>query len=137
MSRARAKGGHLVEAVVDNRDGSLFTLIATLQADGEIVLPISLEDVAKSLLTVADVHITADMDGPDNLSIDMVVDCVPQAEPGEITATSFLIGGILNQISLILEQNYKVTFEGTKKTEGTAILSTYTLTPLSRLVHAR
>jgi len=134
LSRPRVEGGHLLEAVVDNRDGSLFALIATLSAKGEIVLPVSLMDVAKNLTTVADVRLVADLQGADTLSIDTIVNCVPTAEPGEITATSFLIGGLLGQASLALEETYKVTFEGTKTTEGTAIVAKYTLTPLSRLL---
>ena len=134
LSRPRVGGGHLLEAAVDNRDGSLFALIATLQAKGQIALPVSLADVAKNLVTVADVRIVADLLEPDTVSIRMVVNCVPTAEPGEITATSFLIGGLLSQISQSLDEAYRVTFEGTKTTEGTAIVTDYTLTPLSRLL---
>lgn len=134
LSHPRVGGGHLLEAVIDNRDGSLFALIATLQAKGEIVLPVSLMDVAKSLMTVADVRTVADLEEPDTLAIDLFVNCVPDAEPGEITATSFLIGGLISQLSLSLEDAYKVSLEGTKTTEGTAIISTYKLTPLSRLL---
>lgn len=134
LSRPRVEGGHLLEAVVDNRDGALFALIATLHAKGEIVLPVSLMDVANSLVSVADVRIVANLREPDTLLVNMVVNCVPDAEPGQITATSFLIGGLLNQISVSLEDAYKVTFEGTKTTAGPAIVSEYELTPLSRLL---
>ncbi|GMV94327.1 MAG: hypothetical protein AMXMBFR82_41050 [Candidatus Hydrogenedentota bacterium] len=134
LSRPRVEGGHLLEAVIDNRDGALFALIATLHAKGQIVLPVSLMDVAKSLMTVADVRVVADLTDPETMAITMIVNCVPDAEPGEITATSFLIGGLLSQLSLSLEEAYNVTFEGTKTTEGSAIVSDYTLTPLSRLL---
>jgi hypothetical protein len=134
LSRPRVEGGHLLEAVIDNRDGALFALIATLHSKGVIVLPVSLADVVKNVVNVADVRIVADLQEPEIVSIHMIVNCVPTAEPGEITATSFLVSGLLSQIALGLEDSYKVTFEGTKTVEGPAIAVDYTLKPLSRLL---
>ena len=134
LSRPRVEGSHLLEAVVDNRDGTLFALLLTLNAQGLLELPIAEEDLAKGLLPIADMRIMADLQTPETMALRLVVDCVPQAEPGEITTTSFLIGGLLGQASVVLKDAYRVDFEGTKKAEGTTITADYTLSPIQRLI---
>ncbi|MCC6486454.1 MAG: hypothetical protein IT364_03065 [Candidatus Hydrogenedentes bacterium] len=134
LSRPRVEGSHIVEAVADNRDGTLFALLMTLNAKGIIELPIAEEDLAKGLMPIATVRLMADLQSTDTAALRLVVDCVPQAEPGQITATSFLIGGLLGQASVVLKDAYNVDFTGSKKAEGTNIVADYTLSPIQRLL---
>lgn len=134
LSRPRVEGSHVVEAVADNRDGTLFALLMTLNAKGLLELPIAEEDLAKGLMPIANVRVMADPQSRETIGLRLVVDCVPQAEPGQITATSFLIGGLLGQASVVLKDAYNVDFTGTKKAEGQTIVADYTLSPIQRLL---
>ncbi len=135
LSHPRIEGSHLLEIVADNRDGSVFALLASLATKGLLALPVSLEDLADSLAVVAEARLTADLQSDNTVAIHLIVNCVPQAEPGEITATSFLIGGLVGEVAMGLKDSYGVDLVGSKKTAGTTITADYTLFPLSPLLN--
>ena len=127
------EGGHLAEVSIDNRDGSLFTLISVFANQGTIALPMPAESLRKTIAPIATMSLNTDVTGDDELSIHVVVECQPTSEEGQVTGVNFALGGIIGELSRIAGDR-GATLAGNKRVEGTTITGDYTLKNLSALL---
>jgi hypothetical protein len=134
LTHPGVEGGHLLEVAADNRDGSLFDLIATLDANHSPALGLPIADLARALLPIAVVRVRGDLAEQDSLSFDFEATCRPQAEDSEASAVDFQFGLLLGAVAKELNDRYQVEFKGIKKREGLTISGNYTLAPLQRLL---
>lgn len=131
--RPPIEGNHAAEVSIDNRDGSLYALIALFANNGIIELPVDLAEVRSTLYPVATLAVTADLLNPDDLAIRFVIECSPTAEEGQVTAVNFTLGAILSELTQ-QAQVYRAGLSGSKKVEGTTITGDYTLTNFRALL---
>ncbi|MCC6798408.1 MAG: hypothetical protein IT366_25060 [Candidatus Hydrogenedentes bacterium] len=127
------EGGHLGEVSIDNRDGSLFTVISVFANQGTIALPMPAESLRKTIAPIATMSLHTDLTGDDELAIHIIVDCQPTAEEGQVTGVNFALGGIIGELSRIAGDR-GATLAGNKKAEGITITGDYTLKNLSALL---
>lgn len=127
------EGTHLGELSIDNRDGSLYTLLSTFANQNLLALPMPLESLRKTIAPVATMSVTADLSGDDEMAIKLIVDCQPTAEPGQVTGVSFAIAGIFGELQkYVTQRGARIT--GEKRTEGQSIIGEYTLRNVSALI---
>ncbi|NUM54402.1 MAG: hypothetical protein HUU46_12210 [Candidatus Hydrogenedentes bacterium] len=127
------EGTHLGEVSIDNRDGSLYTLLSTFANQQLLTLPMPLDSLRKTIAPVATMSLTADLAGDDELAIKLLIECQPTAEPGQVTGVSFAIAGIFGELQKYAAQK-GANLSGEKRTEGQTIIGNYTLTNVSALV---
>jgi len=132
-ARPVLEGGHLCEISIDNRDGSLYGVIMLMSAKSVIELPVSSDIIRDSLLPVATLYLAGDMEGDDELKVRLVCECQPGVEEGEVTAVSFTLGGLIGELTKLV-QSRGSDLEGSKRTEGTTITGEYTIAPFSNLL---
>lgn len=121
-SRPAIEGSHMLEAVIDNRDGALYAVVSALAAKNLIELPVQKEEIRKTLAPVAIVRAAGDLDGVDTISLRLRVECQATAEEGQVTTVSFTLGALLNELAKALQQAYGASLTiGQKTTEGTSI----------------
>ncbi|MCP4645899.1 MAG: hypothetical protein GY851_35975 [bacterium] len=93
------EGGHLLEAVFDNRDGSFFALFTSLYsrlAPGRLAY--DPKALAKNLWIISLVRIQADLVSDDELKLRVVLECGPQAEEGDVAGLAFVLGTLKGTI---------------------------------------
>ncbi len=134
LKRPVLEGGHFLEAVVDNRDGSLFGLLATLDSHNAPRLGLPLPDMAKTLLPISTLRVTGDLASPDLLNLKFVVDCRPESEETAVSTTDFQLGMLLGAAAKELKDKDGIDLKGVRRREGTQIVGEYTLSGIQRLV---
>lgn len=127
------EGGHLAEVSIDNRDGSLFTVISVFANQGVIALPMPADSLRKTIAPIATMSLNADLVGDDELAIHVIVDCQHTAEEGQITGVNFALGGIIGELSRIAGDR-GAALAGKKRVEGATIIGDYSLKNLSALL---
>lgn len=133
-SRPAIEGSHMLEAVIDNRDGALYAVVSALAAKNLFELPVQKEVIRKTLAPVATVRAAGDLDGVDTLSIRLTVACQAAAEEGQVTTVSFALGALLNELAKALQQAYGATLTiGQKTTEGTSVTVECSLSNFRRI----
>ena len=91
-SPLRLEGGHLLEAVLDNRDGSAIAIIWTLAAtQGVPVLDRTNESYLGIVVPLDVIRLQADLANDKTLNIHLALECAPDSEPGAI---QFLVLGL-------------------------------------------
>lgn len=130
------EGNHAAEVSIDNRDGSLYTVLSAFANQGLLALPMPLESLRKTIAPVATLSLTADPDGGDALAFRLRIECQPTAEPGQVTGVSFAIAGIYGELVKLVERR-GATLSGEKRTEDQSIIGEYRLAPVSALVRVR
>lgn len=127
------EGGHLVELSLDNRDGSAYALLSMFANRGLLELPMPLDSLRKTVVPMGTFSLTADLVGDDELTIRMTVECQPNAEEGQVTGLSFMLGGIYSELVKTAEQRGAI-LSGAKQTVGTTISGQYSLKNISVLI---
>ena len=134
LKRPAFEGGHLAEAVIDNRDGSLFAFLATLDANNAPRIGLPLDDLAKTLLPIAVLRVKSDLESPDSLRISFIVDCRPESEETQVSTTDFQLGMALGAVAKQLQDQHGVSLKGTRRRDGVSILGEYTLSGFQKLL---
>jgi hypothetical protein len=127
-SRPSIDGSHMLEAIIDNRDGTLYAVVSALAAKNLIELPVAKDEIRKTVAPVAIIRATGDLSDVETLSIRMTVECQATAEEGQVTAVSFTLGALLSELAKALQQAYGASLTiGQKTTDGTIITIDCTL----------
>lgn len=134
LKRPAFEGGHLLEATIDNRDGSLFALLATLDANKAPRIGLPLDDLAKTLLPIATIRVNGDLESADSLRISFVLDCTPESEDKQVSTTDFQLGMALGAVAKQLQDKQGVILKGTRRIDGVSIAGEYTLSGIQKLL---
>jgi len=132
-SRPALEGNHMGEISIDNRDGSLYAVIMLAAAKGVIELPLTSDNIRESLLPVATLYLSGDLQGDDELGVHLACECQPSAEEGEVTAVNFTLGAIIGQLTNLV-QSYGADLRGSKRADGATITGDYIISNFSRLL---
>jgi len=121
------EGGHLLEAVLDNRDGGAYALIAAMQtAVGRTHEMLEPERLIGTVHNIASVRMTADKAGPDVLDIHLHIEGNPQKEEADIEALVSLLTFVY-QASRDGLREEGIELTGTFERDGMAIEGTFQL----------
>jgi hypothetical protein len=123
----RIEGGHMIEAVLDNRDGAAIAMagaVATAQG-------LSIPDITDSQLgfasSITSVRVQADI-APDNtLKVHAAVECKPGTEPGSLSLIKVLAFDVFGtNIKGTLAQK-GISVSGEAVVDGTTVKGDYTV----------
>lgn len=123
----RPEGNHMVEAVLDNRDGALVAMAATLaESQGQDLSEKLTPGVIGVLATIADIRLQGDLTPDDVLKLHLVVECTPQTDPAMVKNIQLGIelGFLQAQNRLIM---IGIAAQGRSAVEGNTIKGDYTL----------
>ena len=88
----QAKGGHLAEIVLDNRDGSAVGLVgAVMQSQGINLAETLNEGNLGTIKELSFVRIQADIADDDTLNVRLDLECTPETEPGMVGMMGFAV----------------------------------------------
>ncbi len=130
MKPMEIEGGHLFEAVLDNRDGAAFALITTIYpqlATGP--LPYDPKALAKSLWNIAAIRVAADLVNDNDIALRITFESNPRATEDDMASLAFLLGTLRAQ----LDASVSVTISGTSLREDLDVICDWHLgnfTPL-------
>jgi hypothetical protein len=137
------EGGHLFEALLDNRDGASFAVITTLAAAGaKGAVPVNPKDLAVNLYPAYSLRITADRvpsdqvepDDGEVLTIKLQIECNPRAEENAIGTMAFLLDMIRGQLAAEVQKAYGAELSGKTERQGLTIISDMTLKHFEKVV---
>ena len=90
-------------------------------------------EIAKNIVTIGDIEIHADLAGPDALDIEFIINGAPTVDDKAMGTLDFTLGVLLSGLGKQLEDNYRMTFKGTRQRDGLTITGDYTLSNLQAL----
>ena len=118
------EGGHMVEVVLDNRDGGALTIIASLIGTQGIDVSGMLDEGRLDMLaSIASIRIQADLLGEDTLKLRLVIECAPERDPTEAQ----VLGGIIQMVPGQLRTLLNIPIEGGSSVRGRKIEANYTI----------
>lgn len=139
------EGGHLIEAVIDNRDGGAYLAIASLLAAYGVALDQSLQEISvSSFQFVRSIRVTADNERllkknefgtTDGLIIRMAVEIIPEARNrlGVLNLKAAL-GKAFELQGEDFDRRHGLSFEGSNEWNATTIEYEYRLDDLPKAV---
>jgi len=126
-SPLRLEGGHLLEAVLDNRDGSAIAIVGTLAAtQGVPVLDYASEGYLGVVVPIDVIRLQADIANDKTLNIHLALECAPDTEPGAI---QFLVLGLEMGVPPLQAELSKkgITLTGKTTVENNVVKGDYTV----------
>lgn len=135
--RMYLEGGHFLELLADNRDGSLFTILGLLDAHGVISLAAANLDyagVAKHLVHISKLSLVGDVEGADALSLHLRIDCSPLASETDVTGLNNLLTFGTGYATGLLRDRYGLELEGRTETDGLTIHGQFRLGGIAGLL---
>ncbi len=129
------EGGHMLEALLDNRDGGAFTVLSTLEwlmgPDGT-----NNPDFFVGLFAnIAWLRLTANFAGPNELVLSILVECQPDVEEDVPASLQFVLDMSLSQLQGTISE-MGAAFSGTSRVEDKTVIGEYTLFGLDKLIAA-
>jgi len=129
------EGGHVIEAVLDNRDGGAFTVLSAFEAlqgpDGEN----DPDFFVGMFANIASLRLTADFAGPNDVVLSIRVECPPDVEEDVPASLQFLLDMTLAQTQEPI-RDAGAALTGTSRVENKTIIGEYTLSGLDKLIAA-
>lgn len=125
----RAEGGHLLEAILDNRDGGATAVIATVAgAQGLDMAELMNEGRLATIAAIASIRLQVDLIGMEKLKLHLVIECAPD-DPDMVGVIGFFIQMVPPQ----LNNMFMIPVEGTAEVKGNLIEGNYTV-PVASLM---
>jgi len=129
----QAKGGHMLEVVLDNRDGGAVAMLASIA----VAQGVSLDELSTGRLgvikDVASLRIQADLLPDDTAKLLVEIESVPGADPNGVTALAFFLDMGLGFAQKEAHQ-LGVKVSGGSQVKGTTIEGDYTISNLGPLL---
>lgn len=130
----KIEGGHLFEAVFDNRDGSAMAIIGTLaSALGVPVTDYAWEGYVGALTPLDTVRLQADLGNDKALVAHLALECAPDTEPN---AAQFLLLGLQMGLPQLQGELSKkgITLKGNATVEKNVIKGDYTIPNFDQVI---
>lgn len=123
----RIEGGHLVEAVLDNRDGSLLAIVGTIaEAEGQSVTESTTEGFLGMAVPLDVVRLQADLADEKTLKIHLVIECAPETKPADVQFLAMGLDWGLPEVQQSLSKN-GITLTGKASVKDNVITGDYTI----------
>lgn len=127
LTPPRVEGEHLLEAVMDNRDGGTYAAImAILAHNGVDIQSSELRQLGDVLALVAMLRLDADLNDDGTFSIHFTIAGKPDAKEGEMNTVAFVLRQPLEQLAE-LAQEYGLRLEGGIERQALDIVGNYVL----------
>ena len=123
----RIEGGHLVEAVLDNRDGSLLAIVGTIaEAEGQSMTESTTEGFLGMAVPLDVVRLQADLADEKTLKIHLVIECAPETEAADVQVLAIGLELGLPEVQQSLSKN-GITLTGKSSVKDNVITGDYTI----------
>jgi hypothetical protein len=131
------EGGHLLEAVFDNRQGHAFLIVASLLDAYEIELGAEETDISlSSLQFVREARLTADLAPPDSIRFRFVLDILPEhIEKLGVVNLKVGLDDVIKEHSDRWQREHGLKLEGQSAWDGTTIVYDYRLSSARQAFH--
>lgn len=131
--RLRTKGGHMLEVVLDNRDGAAIAILGSIAAEQGVPLDEMTLGRLGMVRDLASLRLQADLLSNDTAKLHLELACRPGAEPMMVqilgAAVEYGYGFAVSQAQLV-----GVKVSGGSQVKGTVIQGEYTISNLGRLL---
>ncbi len=130
------EGGHLFEAVVDNRAGGAYIIASTIALDwmGYDRKPEEWQSISDMLVQIDTVRLFADLNDDASLRLRGAITMGPHAEEGTAGLIKFFIAMGSEPLRVRLKQEYDLDLEGETSLEGSTVSLDYTLRDADKLI---
>lgn len=121
------EGGHLFEAVLDNRDGSALAVASVLGDSRGVNINQAIDDQAMTFIrAVSDCRLQADLVSDTELAVRLLVECKPSADPSVPAMLQMLLqGGLASQEFRSAARNLGCTYTGSASLDGNTVVADY------------
>jgi hypothetical protein len=123
----KIEGGHLIEAVLDNRDGSALAVASVLCDAQNINLNDGLDETALGFLAaISNYRVQADLVSDNELAVRVLIECAPTADPSMAGMLQAVIE--MGLMSEQVKQNAEMlgcTYSGSTSLEGNTVVADY------------
>lgn len=126
MKPMEIEGGHLLEAVLDNRDGAACALITTIypQLTPGKPLPYDPEELAKSLWDIAAIRVAVDLLNDNEMALRITFESNPQVSEDDMASLAFMLGTLRAQLDASVPEG----ISGTSLREGLNVICDWRVT---------
>lgn len=137
LSPLELEGGHLLEAVLDLRDGRGFALVAELVGrNAPPTGPAHPTQLVSVLGKIVVVHAFVDLAADNQLALQFRVECRPEVRDADVEFIKLLIDSAYKTFRADLDDRFRVQLAGGSEIDGVNILGFYTLTNFEPLLTA-
>jgi len=123
----KIEGGHLIEAVLDNRDGSALAVASVLCDTQGINLSDGLDETALGFLAaISDYRLQADLVSDNELAVRLLIECAASADPSMPGMLQALIEmGLMDERAKQSAAWFGCSYSGTTTVEGNTVVADY------------
>ena len=123
----QVEGGHLLEAVLDNRDGSALAVASVLCDTQNINLNDGLDETALGFMAaISNYRLQADLVSDNDLSVRVLIECAPTADPSMAGMLQALIEmGLMSEQVKQNAEKLGCTYSGSTSLEGNTVVADY------------
>ncbi len=138
MESLTVDGGHLLEAVLDNRDGAAYALICGLYLGEGPLKPnqFNVLDIAQGVAYIAAIRVMADIASPAQMDVALRFEGSVDADHDALQGIKFLLDQGRNEVGKLLKSQYGAELGGSFVHEGDAIAGSFTIAPFEPLLVA-
>ena len=121
------EGGHLLEGVLDNRDGAALALASVLADVQNINLTEGLDETSLGFLAaISDYRLQADLVSDNELAVRVLIECAPSADPSIVGMLQALIEmGLMSEQVKQNAERLGCSYTGSTSLEGNTVVADY------------
>lgn len=121
------EGGHLLEAVLDNRDGAALAVASVLCDTQGINLNDGLDETALGFLAaISDYRLQADLVSENELAVRVLIECAPSADPSMAGMLQALIEmGLMSEQVKQNAERLGCSYTGSTSLDGNTVVAEY------------
>lgn len=121
------EGGHLLEAVLDNRDGSALAVASVVCDSQGINLDNSLDEQTLGFVqAISSCRVQADLVSDSELAVRLKIECDPSADPSIPAMLQMLVEmGMASQEVKTAARNFGCTYTGSTSLDGNTVVADY------------
>lgn len=121
------EGGHLLEGVLDNRDGAALALASVLADVQNINLTEGLDETSLGFLAaISDYRLQADLVSDNELAVRVLIECAPSADPSIVGMLQALIEmGLMSEQVKQNAERLGCSYTGSTTVEGNTVVADY------------
>ncbi|HNR36757.1 MAG TPA: hypothetical protein PKO36_16385 [Candidatus Hydrogenedentes bacterium] len=131
----KIEGGHTLELVLDNRDGSLLAMASAVASAKGFDLSTVLTEGRMGVFTnIGSIRLQGDILPDDSIKLLLTVECTPEAEEAMAKVLGMALEMGFNQLQMMAKMK-GISIEGKAAVEGKRVRGEYTLTNVIELLN--